>query len=166
MYRKVLAGHLLQSPGPETIPCRTFTAEFLFCTGFQTYPRSQCWQSHCCILPDTVSHEVFYSWHIIIRDLWVENSPCISNSNLISIFNTCSAVCLSPPLAPSFWTLMGWRTWVPELSFQPAFADRKRNHVQRLLFLVAVLVMPPDPTNAFRQMRSEVMRPYSQPFGL
>lgn len=69
-----------------------FSAEFLFHVGLQTYHGSHCWQSQYCIILDTVPDKVFYSWHIIIRDLQVANSPCISNSNLTSIFNA-SAVC-------------------------------------------------------------------------
>lgn len=48
-------------PGPETTPCRMFSAEFLFCVQFQTYPSSLCWQSLCCVLPGYC-----FSWGILL----------------------------------------------------------------------------------------------------
>lgn len=117
---------MLSSPqGLRWVPAGHVFAGCLFTVGLQTHHGSLCWQSQYCGILATAPDKVFYSWHIIIRDLQVVNSPCISNSNLTSIFNT-SAVCLK--VSHQLRDLMGERMWVLKLGLRALDSvDRDRS---------------------------------------
>lgn len=107
-------------PGLRQLPAECFLLSFYFVYSSKHIPAHCADRAFAVFFPDTASHEVFYSWHSIIRDLWVENSPCVSNGSLTSIFNTCSAICLSllhflPP--SELWrdTEHGSLNWVSSL---------------------------------------------------